>query len=513
MSGHRVGNPRESVPFRIDVEAEIRKISKARLKTEGQYVVDLVSQLLDLGARSIHLNRRRNALEIKCPGSESQLNATLFPALLVILNPKAAPAKRHQALLLLERRAGHGLLSPFARQKYHTSIEWTDGNENICYIFKTGQPPRITRPRGYRGILIHLRMSKNASKEQLAYAREHCEYAPTPIYLNRKKINRPLSLDDCFMQTLVKETDLYGIIGIPQRGELIQLTELRRGIVVRKTVHPPLRGLVFSAVFEGAGFSDHDLTRKILPHGARLYRQLAQKFATLDDRAQRRAQSLLLKRCLATGKDDLLVGLKAFSQANGPRLEFREIVDLAKCGPIYALDRKADVNEYSTQKLTVLLLDRRHRESLEQLGGLELRPPPRKVSWGRIRPGFFFNTQKFFKKKIFKNLSLSFLSRLGEEIPETDLSRPEHNFLKAVERAHNSDLFDLLPSSREWRVFMTEDQKLPVVFSQNHRTKTLQIGICRSHGAVKKMVEAFHTDPETLYASLTYLTEYHPEPR
>ncbi|MCP4680006.1 MAG: hypothetical protein GY854_31845 [Deltaproteobacteria bacterium] len=485
--------------FAIDVDAEIRKLVERRFKVSGEAVAELVSFAASLGPKRIEILLGRRQLKICCP--EATLDDALLDRLILIFDPARAKTERHLAMVELEKRYGLEFLAAFAGQPSRVAIEWTAGDRVRGIAFSPGSSPRAYTPSRSKGVIITVSGPRGGLKKEKRVIERHCRYADVPVYLNRTEVSGGLNLDDCLIQESFARPGARGVIGVPSEGDLLRITRLVSGVVKEEVVLPSRGGFVVNVAVE-TNRKLSTITDILNDMGSRLYAKLA---ASYNDRGDVRGRilELLFDRWGHRGGEQLLHGVKAFPQADGPPLDLDAVREAAKEGPIYAIDRDTPSAAYEIGDRPVLLLDRHQRRFLDHDLRIPLVTPPQRARFSTLRTRLGSRLRSAVEQ-------VGHLLGGGpaQPIPDDQLDSKERAFLDAARSEISSGGFvlDREDNRDPDEICMATGGKRPWILVRDHDGQDV-LRIARTHRIVKGMVAAFDRDPSYLYPALVALTD------
>ncbi len=467
--------------FAIDVDAEIRKLADKRHKSEGESVVELVQFAAGLGPESIRVDLSRKRLTIECVGG--LLSGRVGKALTTIMDAAATPPERHQAVVALEKRGGLPLLSCFAVPGYRVSLEWEMDGGPIGLVFEAGRPIQKLRPEGVSGFRLDVRGKRKGVGAESRLLVNRCRFSSRPITLGNKRIDFGLKLHDCLAVVELGGSATGGLVGVPRKGELVNVVTLKNGIVNDQTVLSFQNGMALDVVVEASGLSTSDLTDRLVERGEALYRRIRDTYRDFDFNERRRIRDLLIEYCLQTADVSHIGGMKVFPLGRGEPLTFDEVQALLKAGDLFGIDEEDALDGYAPGERPVLLLDELLRRFFERFFVAPIPTPPMRVQQSGFRIKRGVRLQRFFT-----NLSRLF-SKKGRPVPEEALSEKEQSFIEALGKASGSDYQ------------LTEGQKAMAV------EVNAMVYLSRSHPQVKRMVKAYRIEPTYLNPALTLIAE------
>jgi hypothetical protein len=499
------GRRRRSIEglLRIDVGAEIRKLAARRLKSPGEYAVELVRYAAASKALRIDIEISSRKLALRHDGSGALGGA--LAQLVAVFDELRPDAERHAALVALEEEHGLALLAPFSVGAPRVQLSGTVNGRARAVEFAPGRAPRRIAPLDHRGFAIVVRgRNREPAAEQRLLA-EACRFSMIPVRVNGRRINRGLKLDDCLMQVDLRNPRLHGVVGLPSRSDLTRITRLRNGVQSEELVRPRINGLVFHAVVDEQD-DDLDATWQTLRRAARrLYGRVARHFDELDEEGRGRALELLLERYGHTHDAELLDGVKAFPRVGGRPLTLEAVRNLAASRSLYAVDADQDAQRYEIEGREVLCLDARQRRFLErELRTTLLAPPPRVASGGLIVA--LRGLARAMKQGLVELLG----GGPGRPVKDRELDPSERNLLELVRAEVRSGAFALPGETRPFgiRVRYAERQRRPWVKVRRKDGRS-EYRLARAHPVIEQMIEAVEDDPSYIYPALIQLTDGH----
>ncbi len=488
----------ENELFAIDVDAEIHKLVERRFKVSGEAIAELVSFAASLEPKRIDITLGRRQLKICCPGAT--LDDALLGRLILIFDPARAKTKRHLAMVELEKTFGLEFLAAFAGQPSRVAIEWTGSDRVRGIAFSPGSSPRAYTPSLSKGVNIAVSGPRGGLKKEKRVIERHCRYANVPVYLNRTKVSGGLHLDDCIVQESFAKADARGVIGVPLEGDLLRLTRLVSGVVKEEVVLPSRGGFVVNVAVE-TNQNLSTIADILSDMGSRLYANLAASYDDQDD-VGGRILELLFDRWGHRGGEQLLRGLKAFPQADGPPLDLDAVREAAKEGPVLAIDRDTPSAAYEIGDRPVLRLDRHQRRFLDHDLRIPLVTPPQRARFSILRTRLGARLRNAVEQA-------GHLLGGGPvaPVPDDQLDSEERAFLDAVrlEISSGAFAFDRNDKRCPEEICMATGGKRPWILVRNHVGEDV-LRIARTNRIVKGMVSAFDRDPAYLYPALVALT-------
>lgn len=493
---------RESV-LTIDVRSEIRKLTKERFKSAGDYAVELVRWAAAQGPLRIDIEIRGSRLTVSHDGTPP--SQTTVKRLVTVFDRTRAPSHRHSALVALEESEGLGLLAAFHPTSSRVKIigrisgrlrgvefdpsgvatSFTPDREDRCVVDVSG---RGRRPRLEKKLIL-----------------EACRHSLVPITLNGSRINVGPRLSNTLVHVDLRNARMHGTIGLPYSSDLTRIVRLRNGIRSEEKIRPAQRGMVFHAIVDE---SDDDLASTwgtLRRAGRRLYQRLARHFDEFDDAQRTRALELLFKRHESTRDLALLAGIRAFRVHGSRPLELGEVRELARDREIFALEPSQNISGFDVEGRNVLLLDAMQRRFLEKELGADILPPPPR--FGRLG---LARRLSIFARGLKKGLKQVFGGGPGRPVRDSHLEPQERAFLEVASAEVRSGAFVLPGEARPFgiKLRMAHGQKTPWA-SVERRDGRSEYRISRDHPLVLDIVSAVSRDPAMIYPALVALTDGH----
>lgn len=364
----------------IDVASELRKLTQAQLQGSWQLPAELVRRAIRHGARAIEVELGRSQLRVRSIGDA--IPSTLLRELAALLDERREPARRHRALIELERAGALALLGLVGLEPAGVRIvsaasqpgepgwglEWRRGG--VVELQRFDPPPGHSEVlvRGLRGPFDRAR-----ARSWLADA---ARFASLGAAIEIQVDGRPIAqgFDDAIAQVRIAEP-LPGVLALTRTGEVARVILLQDGIVtghmsltdtpcfevaletrgvaeagasaarLRELVEPMLDRIVEVAVdrmiemgSEGAALAPADR--------GRLGQQLLQAARKRREQAKRIARLPLFRGLERDGRErwyDLLALRQTVHEEGGERLltaifPDQDLADFAPEGRVYVLD-------------------------------------------------------------------------------------------------------------------------------------------------------------------------------
>jgi hypothetical protein len=488
--------------LRIDVEAEIRKLTGQRFKTPGDYAVELLKWAAAQRPMRIDLAVTRASFTLSHDGEG--LSNRLTRDLAALFDRRRPDDERHAALVAIEDAAPE-LLAAFAVRGARVRIATPAGARVTAYEYaRDGTVLRVDAGDDDRCTLAIRGRGRDPELER-RLLREAGRYSIVPIFIDGERVNHGPKLDDTVVQVDLRNERLHGVVGLPSKSDLVRVVRLRRGIRAEEMLLASVGGMIFHAIIDENDGNFEATSGTLRRAGRRLYRRMAQMYGELTDDRQARALELLLTRYEHTREPDLLQGIRAFSVASGQPLDLDGIRRLAARGTLYAISIDEPLRRYDLSGRAVLRLTTRQRRFLEKELGAQLAVPP-------LRRGDrgFFAAVAHLRKSLSERLSPPFGGSAGRPVPDGDLVPDELAFLDAVRAEIRSGAFSLPGEARPFglRFKMAEGQRRPLVRVERADGAN-EYRVSRDHALVKRMIDAFARSPAFLYPALAALCEGH----
>ncbi len=489
---------RELNLFTIDVEAEIRKLSSRRHTTAWEPFVELIRLAASFCPERIDvaISRHRFTLDAR----RATPNEAVFLSLLRVFDQTLSPDQRQQAISELEGQFGLGILAAFAGTPRRVDLSWRRDGKARGLSFSPTRPPRQFTPTQSSGFALDIHGAGCGSAGQ-RIIEDRCRYAAVPVTLNGVRVSRGKHLDRCLLWTVIHSSELNGITGIPESGDVTQITRLKHGIVDEETFFPAVRGLVTAAVVEDELEDIHAVNGELRKVGRQLYQKLVDHYPELGAEARRRAESLLFERYEHTRDSRLLSGVEAFAVWGGDAMDFFEVRRRMRQERLFAIDADAPAFLYELEDRLVLVLDKPARRFLEGILEVSLMEPPRRAYFTSLRERFTSLARHVGR------WAKTWIHTTGRAIPDSELSPDERRFLDALREAIHTR-FVTLPGGADGAVTLSMSEKGTLPWTRlNGRQNGVEYRIPRHHKRVHAMVRAYAVSPAYLYPALVLLSE------
>ena len=489
--------------LRIDVKAEIRKLTKQRFKSAGDYAVELVRWAAAQRPLRIDIEISSSRLSVTHDGQD--LSQETLKRLVTLFDSSRPSSHRHRALVDLEEREGLALLAAFHPRASRVRIDGRVAGRRRGIEFDSSGMASSFVPGPGEGCTVTVRGRGRRPSMEKRLVEEACCYSLVPVRLNGKRINSGPRLKDTLVHVDLRNARLHGTIGLPALSDLTRIVRLKNGIREEEKIRPSIGGMIFHAV---VGESDDDLDATwgtLRRAGRRLYQRLGKRFDELDESQRSRALKLLFDRYEATRDPALLDGVNAFKIHGYAPLDLAGVRLLARDREIFAVDPQQEAGDFDLEGRRVLRLDAMQRRFLEKELGTEILPPPPRFGllgmWKRM---------SIRLRQARKKLLSVFGGGPGKPVRTSSLDSGEKAFLDIVSAEIRSGAFSLPGEARPFGigVRMAQDQRRPWA-KVERRDGRSEYRISRHHPLVEAMVAAVATDPSMVYPALVALTEGH----
>ena len=403
--------------LRIDIEAELRKLTVAQLQGPWQLPAELVRRAVRSGAQRIEVTLSRGGCVVRDDGppiAQSQL-----AELSIMLDPGAPAERRHRALLALEAAGGLALLALAGLGATQLELHARGGGlrRSLTWNARQGAPllSEKTDPSGPRGTEVILRGAEIEPARARSWLRDVGRFAPGTLLLDGEEINHGLRSYLASESFSIGPKDapakLHGHVAVALHGEQARVWLLHGGIV---STHLGLSAVpCFDAVVElGAtapvNATAADLRASVNLHvasladlGVGLLMHVAARLPELTQLAvQARIVTLLLQAVRTRRRLRELMQVPMLpswtphdhEHARGPRARpsrWLTLAELPQAKPgseppvVLALYPEQDPGAHALPDAPVLRLDAAERSALTELLGIRFRaPPPRSEAGG-----------------------------------------------------------------------------------------------------------------------------------
>ena len=404
--------------LRIDIEAELRKLTVAQLQGPWQMPAELVRRATRAGARKIEVVLSRGGCVVRDDGPP--LGQAQLTELAAMLDPGAPAERRHRALLALEAAGGLALLALAGLGATQLELHARGGGlrRSLTWNARQGAPllSEKTDPSGPRGTEVILRGAEIEPARARSWLRDVGRFAPGTLLLDGEEINHGLRSYLASESFSIGPKDapakLHGHVAVALHGEQARVWLLHGGIV---STHLGLSAVpCFDAVIElGAAAPVNataaDLRASVNLHvgsladlGVGLLMHIAARLPELAPlEVQARIVTLLLQAVRTRRRLRELMQVPMLpswtphdhqAALKGPRLRpsrWLALAELPQAKPgteppvVLALYPEQDPAAHALPDAPVLRLDAAERSALTELLGIRFRaPPPRSEAGG-----------------------------------------------------------------------------------------------------------------------------------
>jgi hypothetical protein len=487
--------------LRIDVDAEIRKLTGRRFKTPAGYAIELLTWAAARKPQRIDVTVSRSRFALRLDGEGP--SAAAMRSLAVLFDPDKPSDERHDALVAIEGGEPR-LLAAFSPAGARVRIAAANGGRAVALECSRRGVRRVPSGDDERpGIEVRGRGRDPALERKLL--EEAARYAIAPIYVDGERVNRGLVLDDVIVQIDLRNERLRGVVGLPLKSDLVRIQRLEHEIRAEERIQPAVGGMIFHAAVDERD-PDFDATMGTLRRaGRRLYARLAEMFEELGADRRGRAFELLLERYEHTHEAKLLEGVRAFAAAKGPPFDLWGVRELAARGALCAISIDEPLGRYDLDGRAVLRLTQKQHRFLEKELSARIEPPPLR----RDDRGLKARAASWWK-----GIAARFVTPLGgrpgRPLDDAELMPEERAFLDAVRAEIRSGAFALPNEARPFglRFRMADGQRRPFV-RVAVRGGPSEYDVARDHPLVRSMIAAFTADRGFLYAALSALARGH----
>lgn len=427
----------------IDVAAEVRKLSRAQIESSAQIAVELVRRSFAAGAARADVVCARRSVAIRDDGPA--LMPSTFDALGSLIDPGAAQAERHRALLLLEASGDLALLA-LAGIGFATLRVRSGGR---VLSVRRGERPVIGAARG-AGTTVEIAgapLDAAAVRDAIAAAGR---FAHSAITVD----GAPLPATG-FGEVAAEERfadPLPGRVALPIAGDTARVWILLDGLAAAHIAVPGLP--CFEAFVDGRALFPRgtplpppsELREAVEPHleqitarALDLLERVAQAIDRLPEPHHERVRELVLaaaRRKLRTPAMHSAAVFRALAShgAESKRFSIDDLVLLAGAPGtrgVIALFPEQDPKKFLLPGGPVPILDTVERGRLQSLIGVSFRPPPPRRAEGgalaRLRATAVSTIRE--AGDVFRRLRHPFE---GRAIADAALSAAEREFLATV---------------------------------------------------------------------------------
>lgn len=429
----------------IDVGAELRKLAVAQFQGTWQLPTEFVRRALASAASRVDVKLSRQGFEVDDTGRT--LSKDLLEHLAALLDTRQEATRRHRALLALEAEDAPSLL---ALGGLTANIEVGSGPWHL-----SATPTAVTlraqpNHNGTRVRVAGIKLDHNRARQWL---QSKCRYGPDYVYLHGESVatgldaflaTRPLHTKDPRWQanSQINARELSGTVGMPAHGESARVVLLRHGVVA---THVSVQNApCFEAIIDVGPALTRATTAETLRAAIRewlepltdqaveLLHHLASQIERAGPRVRERILNLVL---LAARRRQVLERLAELPvlPCLDPETHASTYISLAALmalsrqqrSPILALFPEQNPAHYTLAGNRVLVLDAATRGALGELLKIRFRTPALRRDGRR-----WTSRMRLFVGELF---SISWLRRARTAVPESQLTRPERDFLSGLQ--------------------------------------------------------------------------------
>jgi len=415
--------------LRIDIDAELRKLTVAQLQGPWQLPAELVRRAIRGGASDVRVDLGRGSCVVRDDGAP--LVVDRFAELAAMLDTSAPAERRHRALLALEAAGGLALLALAGLGATHIEIVARGQGKlrRLVWSARAARPElsEAADPSGARGTEISVRSPDLDAARARTWLRDVARFAPGTVREGGQPINNGLkgylASERFSLGPRGEAVRLTGHVAVASHGEHARVWLLHGGVVA---THLGMSSVpCFDAVVEVGGLvglsaTAADLRAAINPYlgpladlGVGLLLQLGQRLPEVEHQAtQTRVLVLLLQAVRTRRRMPELTQVRMLPcwtpvDPQTPRTRPARWLSLAelpqpdrKASPnqptnpatpsqppvVLALYPEQDPEDFALPDAPVLRLDTAERSALTELFDLRFRtPPPRAEVGGRLR--------------------------------------------------------------------------------------------------------------------------------
>ncbi len=487
--------------LRIDVDAEIRKLTRQRFKTVGDYAVELIKYVAS--CRPLLIDIEITSRHFKLTHDGRDFSMASLKRLIAIFDEDRSAANRHNALVELEKGDGFRLLAAFSVETARVSFSGRVDGRTRGLEFSPSKGARnfdASRQEDSR-IVVRGRGRKLKLEKRLIV--EACKYSIVPIWLNGERINHGPRIEQHLLDVDIRNARLHGTVGLPYKSDLTRIVQLKNGIREEEKVRSPVNGMVFHAIIDEKTDDFSASWATLRRASRRLYARLTRHFTQLGDKEKTRALELLFDRYKHTREQKLLKNVAAFRMVGAAPLDLEAVARKSVDARLFAIHPSESLQRYDLEGRKVLRIDAAQRAFLEDEIGVELFPPP--TRYGRFG---IFETIKSRLRDLKKKIGHALSGGPGKPVRAAHLEPPEGRFLEAVSAEVRSGGFSLAGEARpfEIKVRMADAQRRPWAEVKRGDSRS-EYRISRNHPLVMDMIEAVERNPSYIYPALVLLTE------
>jgi hypothetical protein len=402
--------------LRIDIDAELRKLTVAQLQGPWQLPAELVRRAIREGAGGVRVELARGACTVRDDGPP--LAHERLAELAVMLDAAAPSERRHRALLALEAAGGLALLALAGIGATHIEVVARGGGKlrRLTWTARASRAELVEAadPGGARGSEISVRSPDLDAARARAWLRDVARFAPGDVSEGGQPINTGLqgylASERFSLGPRSEPARLTGHLAVARHGEHARVWLLHGGVVATHlgmSSVPCFDAIVEVSALVGLSATAADLRAAMNPYlgpiadlGVGLLMQVARKLPEIDSvSTQTRVLVLLLQAVRTRRRLAELMHVRMLPcwtpiDPQTPRtrpacwLSLAELPQAERNQPpvVLALYPEQDPEDFALPEAPVLRLDAAERSALTELFGLRFRaPPPRAEVGGRLR--------------------------------------------------------------------------------------------------------------------------------
>ncbi len=234
--------------LRIDVKAEIRKLTRQRFKSVGDYAVELVKYIASQKPLLINIESNSRHLRIRHDGDEMSVDT--LKRLITVFDSTRPSRQRHNALVGLEEAEGLGLLAAFSPASARVSIAGQIGGRQLGIEFTPSGQAMSFDANGQDDFCITVKGRGRRPSLERKLLKQACRFSLVPIRLNGQRINHGPQLEGCLTHVDLRNARLHGTVGLPEASDLSQIVRLKNGIRIEEKIRPAVNGMIFHSVID-----------------------------------------------------------------------------------------------------------------------------------------------------------------------------------------------------------------------------------------------------------------------
>ncbi len=482
--------------LQIDVGAEIEKLALGRLRHRSQVPLALVKVLGRQGAATVRIQVGRRHLSLAHDGKGFAL--AVLEDLAILSDEARAVSDRHHALARIEKQQLLDLLVAFALRGCPLTMQNAPPVPAICQFTPGSGKLRWQAHHGQDGGKIQLGSWDRPKAETIQVLHEALRFAPFAVWVNGKRVDRELGLEDCFLQAESARYGMRALVGLPRTGMASRIRLVVDGVLDRELWHSPDNGAIFDAIVtQSSPDSNRRALDLVLQVADELDTVLRERFGQLSAFDQARARLLLYRRADAGQGAQAVAGAAMFVSLDGTLVSAEQMRQSAAKGIIQALGPRSRKEKFLLSA-PVYVLDERDRAFCERHLGIHTREPDRRPRpdnlwrrWARL-PGRWLGRAK---------AALAEIPFRPRPVPANALTPAETQLLAAANEALASACFS---PALNTTVKFCSGRFGPTVRRQREGTE-LVLYLQRGKRRVRVLVEKFQKDPSSIYLALMML--------